>query len=223
MKSLLIVCAPVAALLCGSIAFTSEIPASQCISDYRISQLQVRHNISTELLERLRYYAESGQPQEGWQALSEVGDSYALTAKDLDTDVYAEKHGMFPKLLETHWKITTGRAAYEKYFYPLAYQHYRQYVEILETGYWPDSDQLINSYLAACRKFNLPETTAINAVWMSSTFSGFVRWEKAIGLTAQRIVPKSRACVTIGDGQATGIMLKDSFRTIFGELGSAFE
>ena len=222
MKITILLIAPIAALLSASPAFSADSSAPACISDYHVSQLKVRHHLSPEMMQRLKYYAESGQPHEGWLELAAVGDTYALTAKDLDTDVYAKKHGMFPMLLETHWTQTNGRPTYEKYFYPLAYQHFHQYVEILETGFWPDSDQLINSYLAACRKFNLPETTAIDAVWMSSSLSGLVRWEKAIGLSANRIVPKSRACIAINEGQATGIMLDDSARMILRELGSIF-
>jgi len=96
-------------------------------------------------------------------------------------------------------------------------------VEILETGYWPDSDQILNSYLAAARKFNLPEDTVLVAVWMSSCMGDLVSWQDVIQLPKSRIVPHSKACMEIGMFQAAGVIFGDSLLIFLRSIGSIFD
>lgn len=197
--------------------------ADECISDYLISQNHERHNLSLQQMDALRADAAAGEAQRGWERLAGYGDHYAVFAAKITHHSDSGHLDFFGRMLEVHWEVSNNREIFEKYGEAYAIQHFRQYVEILETGFWPDSDQIVNSYLVAARKFNLPEDTALIAVWMSSCMAGLVPWQDAIQLPKGRVVSHSKACMDIGMFQAAGVIFQDSTLIFLRSIGSIFE
>ena len=193
-----------------------------CTSDYLYSATRDYHRLSSAQLAKLESYVASGEPDKGWATLANYGDAYAIFAAKM-TDRLTSDSTFLENMLAVHWETTNSREIFQRYTVPYARQHYRQYVEILKSGVWPDSDQIVNSYLAAARKLHLPEDTVLVATWMSSCMGGLFRWQDALRLPRERIVERSNACVDIDEWRAAYVIFRDSTGIFLRTIGGLFD
>jgi hypothetical protein len=180
----------------AALFFTSLASADLgCLEDFRIQQKYVAHTLSSRQLHRLESFAAHAKPSQGWKALGESGDSYAELAHRVVSDDSGLVNAFYRSLIRAHWLNTAGEAGYKTQFKAVAVQHFRQYVAILKTGYWPDSDQILLSYLTAVKDHSLPQTTVFDAVWARSGYDRVVTWQELNHLSPGRTVVDSRICL----------------------------
>ena len=138
--------------------------------------------------------AREGHVTNAWAYLSGWGDDYARVAYGVIAEPTSPEARLYHDLIRDHWFNVVGRDAYRAYFQPVARQHFLQYLSLLHSGYWPDSDQVINSYLAAARKFGLPDVAVFDAGWDTSGIGDLASWEDVVGFAPDRTVRESRVC-----------------------------
>ncbi len=169
-----------------------------CLADYRTAQQLVPHELTLEQLQALQAFVDAGETAAGWQFLGTLGDKYShvsFKVVSLDPKYKSEK---FHKMVRNHWLATAGKEKMELFFQTVAAQHFKQYVEILHTGYWPDSDQILLSYLTAARDNGLSDIVVFDETWVRSGLNKLISWEKILGLHKARIVRPSIVCADIG-------------------------
>ncbi|MGZ3790595.1 MAG: hypothetical protein ACXVLQ_18985 [Bacteriovorax sp.] len=137
---------------------------------------QRKHHISVFQLKELQTLATSGEVAKGWKRLSEMADSYAAAATEVIRP--ESEWGVFSsRLVRIHWINAAGVEAYKKNFLSVARQHFRQYVQLLTTGYFPDSKEICISYRKAVTDHGLPPITVFDGAWIRSGFDQLARWE----------------------------------------------
>lgn len=192
------------------IALVHSSPArAKCLNDYRHQQLKTRHPIPEKVLEKLEALADQGKAQRGWQIVGRWGDPYAALAAKVLSSNNNPRDKFYRKLIGAHWINTNGVTKYRKFFYPTAKKHFRQYVELLRSGYWPDSDQIVLSYLTAVRSFNLPDLTVFDAAWDAAGLNRFRSWQSLNHFPAERTVYPTNVCINIDHHVARQIIRKD--------------
>lgn len=182
---------------------------AQCLDDYRVNQKWQAHALTREQLDLARSFAELGQPESGWHYLASLGDSYAALAADVIAPVPGGSGQAFHDYIHRHWVNTVGDATTRMNFTSFAQQHFRQYVEVLATGAWPDADQILNSYLGAARAHGLPQLIVFDAVWTASDYARVVSWQILNRLPASRRIRHSRICLTITREDANRSLARD--------------
>lgn len=186
-----------------------DVALASCLSDYRVSQRVIPHHLEAETIAVAERLALAGLPSKGWRVLGEKGDPYAQIAAKV-----VEQNPKFPgvfyqKLIRTHWININGKRLVELHFADTAKQHFKQYVEIIKTGFWPDSDQILMSYLKAVRDHGLPDVTVFDAAWDAAGFNSVRSWQRLNRLPRSRIVEPTEACFTIDREEAKKVILRD--------------
>jgi hypothetical protein len=182
---------------------------AKCLSDFHILQKKVKHTLSSKDLEQLDQYVQTKNPADGWAYLGSKGDPYAeVASKVLDPDAVFPS-SFYKKLIKYHWVNVNGYEKVRRSFDGTAIQHFSQYVSLLSSGFWPDSDQILLSYLKAVDDHDLPDLTVFDATWESAGFNRFKSWQSLNHLPQERTVYPSRACYDINKYQARKIILKD--------------
>lgn len=192
------------------LALIQSSPAeAKCINDYRVQQLKTYHNIPEKVLTRLEVLADQGKAQQGWKIVGDWGDPYAALAAKVLSSNNNPRDKFYRKLIASHWINTNGIEKYRKLFHPTAKKHFRQYVGLLRSGYWPDSDQIVLSYLTAVRSFNLPDITVFDAAWDAAGFNRFRTWQSLNQFSKDRTVLPTKVCMKIDSHVARQILGQD--------------
>ncbi|MGZ6469930.1 MAG: hypothetical protein ACXWRZ_02140 [Bdellovibrio sp.] len=186
-----------------------------CINDYKIQQRKVPHNISSQSLKILDSLAAEGKVTEGWRLVSHLGDPYAFLAGKVLTGGYKIRDKLLHKLIVTHWINTNGVHVYKSLFLRTAQQHFKQYVQLLHTGFWPDSDQIVLSYLTAVRKNHLRDITVLDAAWDVAGYNHFRSWQSLNEFQKSRVVSPTNACMNVNKFEAQKILAQDFIEVPF--------
>lgn len=137
---------------------------------------QIKHHISVFQLKELHTLANAGKVAEGWQRLSEMGDSYAAAAAEVIRP-QSEWGTLSSHLVRIHWINTAGESGYKKNFLPVARQHFGQYIQLLSSGNFPNSREICISYRKAVTDHGLLPITVFDGAWIRSGFNRLARWE----------------------------------------------
>jgi hypothetical protein len=181
----------------------------QCLTDYRVNQSWQPHHLSRQHLEIVNRLARSGQPGNGWHYLASLGDTYASLAAIVLNPVPGTPDVLFHQYIHRHWENVVGPVKTATHFMSFAKVHFKQYVSVLNSGTWPDADQILNSYLASARKHSLPQLVVFGAAWTASDFSNIVSWQVLNMLPSDRMIGNSRICLTITREEANQIIKRD--------------
>lgn len=182
---------------------------AKCITDYHIQQKKVPHFIPGKELRKLDLLTRNGDLQSGWKIVSHWGDPYASLVEKVLFNGETLQDKFYQKLIATHWINTNGITTYKSLYRATAHQHFKQYVELLHSGYWPDSDQIVLSYLTAVRKNHLSDITVFDAAWDASGFNNFRSWQSFNHFPESRIIYPTRVCMTINKREAQQILIQD--------------
>lgn len=170
-----------------------------CLRDFHTAQRPVAHHLSGGDLARLESYVQAGQTADGWHYLANLGDPYAQMAWKI-VDTKDPRFQKFHKMGLKYWWKVVGREKTAATFQKVAHTHFKHYVEILETGYWPDSDQILLSYLTATREQGLPDKVVFDAAWIHAGFSHILAWQKVVHVPRDRWVTPSKVCIDVHGG-----------------------
>jgi hypothetical protein len=195
--------------------FVSQAKAENCISDFHVQQKTMRNGLSKAQLRKLQTYSDQKKTAEGWRWLGHHGDPYAAFAYKIVATPATDQEKLFHELVRDHWLNTVGRKQYAQAFKAVAVLHFQHYNQILQTGYWPDSDQILNSYLAASRSFKLPDIVIFDSAWSESGIEFFQSWEDLLGLSPLRVVGDSRVCTHTNPFEAFFVIAQDMFDLVF--------
>lgn len=187
----------------------------RCISDYRLRQRLAPHSIGRAELARLNAIARTGPAADGWARLANHGDPYAVVAQEVVGPPRSARGALFHGVVESHWLRVVGPSTHRNLFEPVALAHFAQYVEILGSGHWPDSDQILNSYLAAARAHGLPDLVVFDSAWDRSGIGDIHPWQRALQLESARVVLPSRSCSSTSPHEALRAVLADLIELAF--------
>jgi hypothetical protein len=182
---------------------------ADCLDDYHLNQSWQPHHLSARSLALAAGFAAAGDPAHGWHYLAGLGDPYAALAANV---VDPNAHSILVlahRFVRQHWVNVVGEKTTSANFTAFAQQHYRQYVEILQTGTWPDADQILNSYLTAARSHGLPEAVVFDAAWTASDASRFVSWQVLNELPRGRQIERSQICLKTSREAANALLERD--------------
>lgn len=202
--------------------------AHPCIPDFRYQQRHEAHHLRPWQIRLLREVAmrsySEGDPTvlgpgldrrreivaEGWRLLSGWGDSYAARAEQVVAESRLDEASVFHRIVRDHWLNSVGEDRTRDFFTSVARTHFKQYLEIImETGNWPDSDQILNSYLTATRLFRLPDIVAFDSAWRDSGVNRLISWQRILHLDRSRIVKHSVACTDTDSLRALAVIFHD--------------
>lgn len=180
---------------------------NDCISDFRHQTRQVLHHLPQSII----YFLETKikNPMEGWKVLSDNGDAYASVAEKVLQENVQFPYSFYHQLIRKHWYQTAGDLNTQLKFESVAEQHFFQYVEIIKTGFWPDSDQIINSYLKAIRNHHLEDITVFDAAWEASGMNKVQTWQALNQLSKARTVQPTRACFEVDKEKARRVIFNN--------------
>ncbi|MGZ3770380.1 MAG: hypothetical protein ACXVCP_11215 [Bdellovibrio sp.] len=183
---------------------------ANCISDLQIQQLRFHANLNTQQIEKLVDLVQKEEPAKGWEMLGTWGDPYAAIAAKVLSENKSLKGSYYNNLIAHHWIQANGIEKYKANFLPVAKQHFGQYVSILQTtGNWPDSDQILMSYLKAVRDHGLKDITVFDAAWDSAGMNSIRPWQKLNHLEPERTVFPTNVCFNINKHEAKKIIRSD--------------
>lgn len=183
--------------------------------EYKIQTHKNPHFLTPEEINSLESLAQSEATEstemqaKGMKLLGQRGDSYAAMAEKVLQSDSTFPYALLRKFIRTHWINTVGEDEMNKKFNLVAKQHFKQYVEMIRTGFFPDSDQILNSYLDAARLNGLPDIVVFDAVWAASKNNNTITWEQLNNLPPARIVSPSKVCFNIDQNQADAIIRED--------------
>ncbi len=178
-----------------------------CISDYHFQRKWVPHRISQTIIKSLEDLIDD--PAQGWKTLGEHGDGYAAIAEKVLQPESKFPYFLYRSLIQNHWKNTAGESEMNQKFNLVARQHFSQYVEVIKTGYWPDSDQILNSYLNAIRLYGLRDITVFDAAWDTAEMNKVSTWQSLNHISTERSVVPTVACFQIDKMEAKKTIKKD--------------
>ncbi len=185
------------------------------LGEYKSQTHKTPHFLTQEEINSLESWAlsadsESTETQaKGMKLLGQRGDSYATMAEKVLQSDSTFPYTLLRKFIRTHWINTVGEDEMNKKFNLVAQQHFKQYVEMIRSGFFPDSDQILNSYLDAARLNGLPDIVVFDAVWAASKNNNTITWEQLNNLPPARIVSPSNVCFQIDQNQADRIIQED--------------
>lgn len=194
----------------------SLIVNADCISDLEIQQLKYHANLNPQQVEKIVELAEQGDPAKGWQLLGTYGDPYAALAAQVLSNKKTTNGTFYNELITYHWIQANGLKKTKDNFLPVAKQHFRQYAEIIRsTGNWPDSDQVLMSYLKAVRDHHLRDITVFDAAWDAAGMNRYRSWQKLNHIESERSVYPTNVCFDIDPSEASRIIRKDLLKALF--------
>lgn len=184
--------------------------AANCLNNFLSNERWSPHALSAKDLRRALNLSERHGVSDGWAYLAQFGDTYAGLASIVTREKKGTEDSASPdRLVHRHWQTVVGAAQEDRYFYAVARRHFRQYLSILETGTWPDSNQILLSYLSAVRSFQLPDELVFDAAWLSSKYSGMLDWRAFNILSPDRWASSERVCLNITQQKADHIIETD--------------
>ncbi len=180
-----------------------------CLTDFHQNTKKIRHTLTPFDMRVIHGILKKGEVSNGWNYLAYSGDGYALMARNVvknsTTFVGKTSHA----LIRSHWIHTTGLENYETLFAQVALQHFIQYVEILDTGFWPDSDQILLSYIRALQMSGIDGVTAFDVTWQNTFLEPIMSWQEFVKLPEDRIVFDSKICKKSGGLESHVFILAD--------------
>lgn len=182
---------------------------SECLKDFHVQQKFVSHKIPASIMDELDHLAQEGNPAKGWKKIGQLGDPYAAVAAKVLAKKPVFPASFYHQLILTHWNNVNSKDVVVANFESTAQQHFRQYVELLHSGYWPDSDQILLSYLQAVRDHKMADLTVFDAAWDAAGLNTIRTWQELNHFPKMRTIYPSRACYDIDSIQAKEILLKD--------------
>ncbi|MGZ3743769.1 MAG: hypothetical protein ACXWRE_17135 [Pseudobdellovibrionaceae bacterium] len=183
---------------------------AECVFNPEIQQVKYHANLNAQQIDQLVHLAHKENAAKGWQLLSSWGDSYAAMAAKVLSVKKPKAGSFYKKLITTHWIQAVGSEKYRKNFYPVAKQHFRQYVEILRsTGNWPDSDQILMSYVKSARDHHLPDITVFDAAWDAAGMNKVRSWQELSHIERERLVYPTNVCLDINPHEVRRLIRND--------------
>lgn len=182
---------------------------AKCINNYSIQQKKMRHYIPSAEINKLELLAKKGKVLAGWELAYRWGDPYARLAAVVLSGGNTYRDRFYQRLIAVHWINTNNPKIYREFFHAVARKHFNHYVKILKTGYWPDSDQIVSSYLSAVRESKLPDVTVLDAAWEAAGFNYFRSWQSLNQFPEPRVVFPTRACMNVNKALARKILALD--------------
>lgn len=189
--------------------FSKPLNFENCLSDYHQQQKKIYHNIPKSELNKLDSLIQKNKIADGWRLVGSWGDPYAKIAANVLEPKDNLQSQFYQTLIQNHWINTNGEVLFKKLFSETAKQHFKQYVEILKTGFWPDSDQILMSYLNAVRIHKLPDLTVFDAAWDAAQLNHASSWQSLNHLPQELIVYPTHACFDINSLEAQQILIQD--------------
>ena len=208
-KNLTLIQELLTAILFFAITLSTSTGAASCLLDYHIRQKTLAHDLAPEHLKTLDQFVATGNPAGGWKFLGLLGDSYAAVAAKVLAREPQFPESFYKKLIATHWVNSNDPEIIKGRFLPTAQQHFRQYVEILHSGYWPDSDQILMSYIIAVRNHGLTDVTVFDAAWDAAGLGPVKSWQSLNHLGSERTIFPTRACFEISPIEAREVLGRD--------------
>ncbi|NJM32208.1 MAG: hypothetical protein HC848_04215 [Limnobacter sp.] len=167
-------------------------------------------SITPEQLQTVKSHIATGNYKEGWKYLASIGDQYADNAyavtsgNSLSDDPFLRAYDkIMHRLVQNYWENVAGPNAYEEKFDAVGFQHFSQYVTLIDqSGTLPNSQQIEASYREAVTDKELPPNTAVdgaitqsfgaifNALWPGEKNEG-LDWTDFLGMEDERQVPSS--------------------------------
>jgi hypothetical protein len=127
------------------------------------------HGLTQEQIDGVQNLVDQGQYSEAWQQLSDYGDTYADNATDVTGNPDTAFGEAMRELVEQNWGNTAGEGAYENLFGDVARDHLNNYLDTMrDTGDWPNTQQIEQSYRDAVTNYGLPPETAFEGVFTNS-------------------------------------------------------
>lgn len=195
---------------------SSVIDIAECkAKKYHIQTKINAHHLTADELKTLVDLAntndlESTRAQaKGMKLLGERGDTYAAIAEKVLSVDAPWPYSILRKFIRNHWLNTVGEEVMKKKFNLVARQHFKQYVEMVQLGSFPDSDQILNSYLNAVRVNGLPDIVVFDAAWAASDHGKMITWEQLNNLPPSRTVSPSNSCYIIDKVEATKVVINN--------------
>ncbi len=195
---------------------SSAIDIAECkAKKYHIQTKINKHHLTDDELKTLVDLAntndlESTRAQaKGMKLLGERGDTYAAIAEKVLSEDSLWPYSVLRKFIRKHWLNTVGEEEMKKKFNLVARQHFKQYVEMVQLGSFPDSDQILNSYLNAARVNDLPDIVVFDAAWAASDHGKMITWEQLNNLPPSRTVSPSKSCYIIDKVEANKVVIND--------------
>jgi hypothetical protein len=200
-------------VICLAFLFSAELlqssvkPSISCHSDFHFQQKFIPHHLPDNIINELEELTR--KPEVGWKLLGEHGDAYAEIAEKVLQSKFGSPYFFYRKLIRNHWRNTAGDEEMNRKFYLVAMMHYTQYIQIIKTGYWPDSDQILNSYLNAIRYYHLRDITVFDAAWDAAGMNKIKSWQSLNHLSSARSVIPTMACFSVDRAEARRVLEKD--------------
>lgn len=134
--------------------------------------MPLKTNYSPAYMAELQIKLDAGDYKGFWTSLGQNGDTYADNAAVVTGSVPKNSYDqMMQDLVKVHWDNTAGAGMYDQHFKDFAIAHARQYYEILKTGDFPSTTEIVNSYDTARQKVNaakgvnMPPEVIFDAAW----------------------------------------------------------
>ena len=157
--------------------------------------MSVATGYSPEYLISLQAKLDSSNVSGFWSDLAANGDSYADDAAVVTGATPTSPfHELIKDLVKIHWDNTTPAGTYELYFDEFALKHAQNYLNILQGGNFPNTDEIIDSYHNARQSVNdshslsLPPEMVFDSVWDAADLAGvkLPGWDNLLRMEPER-------------------------------------
>jgi hypothetical protein len=146
--------------------------------------------ISQTAIQNARTTWSQGQYGQAWQILADAGDRYADNAASVIAGTSLSGQ-FFHELVKNNWENTVGIDVYNTKFQDVAQAHLNNYLGLLERGYIPSTQDILNSYQSALTDNGIPTIVAFDVAWakMIPGTTGFSdsTWAVFLNIDASRI------------------------------------
>lgn len=150
---------------------------------------------------------------EAWNILAQAGDRYADNAAGvlgLNQDA-ADK--FFQTLVRHHFENTVGVDAYNQLFDDVARDHLGNYLDILDSGFMPTTQDIVNSYEESLSLNGLDKSAAFDGAWAKALDPADSSWGTFLGMDSSRITT-SDTTNNLSREQALNLLKKDIAQTV---------
>ena len=169
--------------------------------------------IPQSAIQEARDHLSQGRVMEAWNVLAQAGDRYADNAAAVLGRNSDAADRVFELLVKSTWENTVGKDAYDSKFPAVARQHLSNYLDILQSGRMPTTQDIITSYESAARGNDLPPEVAIDGIWSKAADILGSSWGVALGLEPSRITT-SNATNNLTPDEARGLIARAMGQTV---------
>jgi len=176
--------------------------------------MPISHNLTASQIDAIQNMVNSGAYGDAWNALAAFGDTYADNAHAVVARPDTTAGDFYGTLVEEHWNNTAGEGAYEQKFGDVARDHLNNYLQTMrDTGFWPNQEQIEQSYRDAVTENDLPPETAFDGIFTQAVGDILedeygLDWPDFLGMEPDRKT-ESNVFDDIDPEQAREILLKD--------------